>query len=126
MDPLEYHSQKLEELYGLIRERQANIYNRNEVRHMPFQILACRLLHVMLYPIQCNTHLLMLTIMSCVFTIIRLCFDARRLIRLSLEDLISLLTRVFSTPLFCAADLYGLDRNYQRHLFRSKHGGNLL
>lgn len=29
-DPLQYHSEKLEELYGLIREQQANIYNRNE------------------------------------------------------------------------------------------------
>jgi hypothetical protein len=36
MDPVEYETQKLEELYGLIRERQANIYNRKEVRHMPF------------------------------------------------------------------------------------------
>ncbi|KAG0585456.1 hypothetical protein M758_2G012200 [Ceratodon purpureus] len=30
MDPLEYETQKLEELYGMIRERQANIYNRKE------------------------------------------------------------------------------------------------
>lgn len=30
MDPLEFHTQQLEELYGLIQEQQANIYNRNE------------------------------------------------------------------------------------------------
>ena len=41
MDPLEYHTQKLEDLYGLIRERQANIYSRKEVRHICLSKFQC-------------------------------------------------------------------------------------
>lgn len=68
MDPLEYETQKLEELYGMIRERQANIYNRKEVRHMTFYVSAYRSKHVMLYVKLCYKILLKFSILSYLFT----------------------------------------------------------